>query len=295
VIKRLAFAYDAFFRRIKRNEKPGFPRFKGKNRYDSFTLRQTGWKLNGRYLVIRNIGTFKLRLSRLIEGNIKTVTIRRNSTSKWYVSFACENVPTKTLPESQSIIGIDVGLENFATLSNSSTIENPRYFKNGHDILRKRQQSLSRKVKGSNRRNKARILVAKAHEKVKNQRRDFRYKTATTLLREYGTVCIEDMKSWNGFKNLNKSMRDASWFEFFNILCFKAEDAGRTVIKVPARGTSQLCSQCGARVPKDLSVRIHSCPHCGLTIHRDYNSALNILQAGQASHSLSAPASGYHL
>jgi putative transposase len=282
VLERLDKAYANFFRRVKNgNGKAGFPRFRGKDRYDSFTLKQCGWKLNGKYLSIRKVGRFKLRLSRPIEGDIKTVTIRKASTSKWYVCFSCDNVPEKPLPQNGKSIGIDVGCESFLTTSEGMKVENPRFFKKSQDILTLRQQKLCRRVKGSNRRCKARILVAKAHEKVYNQRRDFHFKLANQLLKHYDTIYIEGMNSWNSHRTLNRSMRDVAWFGFFEILNAKAEEAGRRVIEVPAKDTTQLCSQCGARVPKDLSVRIHSCPSCGLSIDRDFNSALNILGSGR--------------
>lgn len=283
VLERLDRAYQSFFRRVKNgNGKAGFPRFKGRNRYDSFTLKQAGWKLDGKYLSVRNVGRFKLRLSRPIEGDIKTVTIRRASTGKWYACFSCNNMPLKPLPKTNKAIGIDVGCESFLTTSNGEKVENPRFFKKSQGILAMRQQRLSRRVKGSYRRSKARVLVAKAHEKVRNQRRDFHFKVANQLIRENDVICIEQMNSWNGNRSLNRSMRDVAWFGFFNILKWKAEEAAtRGIIEVPAKDTSQLCSQCGARVPKDLSTRIHSCPRCGLTIDRDFNSALNIL-AGRA-------------
>ncbi len=281
VLERLDKAYDGFFRRVKNGDTPGFPRFKDRNRYDSFTLKQAGWKLDGKYLSIRNVGRFKLRLSRPIEGDVKTVTICRASTGKWYVCFSCDNVSTKPLPQTGRSVGIDVGCESFLTTSEGMKVENPRFSKKSQDILAMRQQRLSRRVKGSRRREKARILVGKAHEKIYNQRRDFHFKIANQLLKYYDTIFIEKMNSWNGHRSLNRSMRDVAWFGFFDILCWKAEEAARTVIEVPAKDTSQLCSQCGARVPKDLSVRVHSCPSCGLTIDRDINAALNILRVGQ--------------
>jgi putative transposase len=292
VLERLDKAYQAFFRRVNNGDKPGFPRFKGKNRYDSFTLKQTGWRLDGKYLAIRNIGRFKLRLSRPIEGDIKTVTIRRASTGKWYVCFACDNIPAKPLPPTGKSVGIDVGLESFLTTSDGMKVGNPRFFKKSKDILTMRQQRLSRRTKGSHRRTKARVLVAKAHEKIHNQRRDFHFKLANQLLKYYDTVCIERMDAWDNTTPLNRSMRDVAWFGFFDVLRWKAEEAARTVIEVPAKDTSQLCSRCGARVPKDLSVRIHACPSCGLVIDRDVNAALNILRLGQSlqatpAHSLS--------
>ncbi len=283
VLERLDKAYQGFFRRVTNgNGKAGFPRFKGRNRYNSFILKQAGWKLDGKYLTIRNIGTFKLRLSRSIEGKIKTVTIRRGSTGKWFVCFSCEDVFLKPLPPTDRATGIDVGLEFFLTTSDGMKIGNPRFFKGSQDILATRQQRLSRKLKGSHRREKARILVAKAHEKITNQRRDFHFKVANQLVGFYDTICIEQMDSWNSTTALNRSMRDAAWFGFFEVLRWKAEEAARTVIEVPVKDTSQICSRCGIRVPKDLSVRIHSCPSCGLTIDRDTNAALNILRLGQS-------------
>lgn len=138
---------------------------------------------------------------------------------------------------------------------------------------------MSQKKKGSNRRNKARILVAKIHQKIFNQRKDFHFKTANKLIRENDKIYIEKLKCWKTFKGLNRSMRDVSWFQFFNLLRFKAAEAGKKVIEVAAKNTSQLCSKCGQIIEKDLSVRIHKCP-CGLEIDRDWNAALNILRLG---------------
>jgi len=282
VLQRLDKAYQNFFRRVKNgSEKAGFPRFKGYNRYDSFTLKQTGWKLNGKYFIIKNIGKFKIKLSRPIEGTIKTITISRNSSNKWFVCFSCDKVPLKPLPKTNKEIGVDMGCESFLTDSNGDKVNNPRFFKKSQRLLIKRQQKLSHKKKSSNRRNRARILVAKAHEKVFNQRKDFHFKIANQLLKENDIVYIEKLKLWKTFRNLNRSMRDVAWFGFFNILKAKAEEAGREVIEVPARNTSQICSNCGIIVLKDLSVRVHNCS-CGLIIDRDYNSALNILRLGQS-------------
>jgi putative transposase len=283
VIQRLDRAYQSFFRKVKNgSEKAGFPRFKGVNRYDSFTLKQTGWKLEGKYLIIKNIGKFKIKLSRPIEGIIKTVTIHKTSSGRWFTCLSCNDVPFKPLPKTGKEIGIDMGCESFLTDSNGRKIDNPRVFKKSQDLLKMRQQKLSRKTKGSNRRDRARILVAKAHEKVFNQRKDFHFKIANQLLKENDIVYIEKLNNWKTFRNLNRSMRDVAWFGFFSILKAKAEEAGRKIIEVPARGTSQICSSCGKEVSKDLSVRVHSCPFCQLVLDRDHNSALNILRLGQS-------------
>jgi len=282
VIDRLDKAYDNFFRRVRNGEKPGFPRFRGRDRYDSFTLKQAGWEIvDKKYLIIPKIGRFKMKLSRPIEGDIKTVTIHKSLLGKWFACFSCDNVQSKPLPKTGKIIGIDVGCESFLTDSDGNKIDNPRFFKKSGDLLAQRQQSLATKKRGSNNRYKAKILVAKAHDKIRNQRIDFHYKTANQLVKNNDLICIEKLHNWKTFRNLNRSMRDVAWFSFFNILRFKAEDAGKEVIEAPASGTSQMCSGCGEIVPKTLDVRIHNCPHCKLSIDRDYNSALNIKRAGQ--------------
>jgi len=280
VIERVDRAFQGFFRRVKSGEKPGYPRFRGYNRYDSFTLKQAGWKLIDSQLIISKLGTFNIILHRPIEGNIKSVTIRKSASGKWYVCFSCDNVPLKPLPKTGKEIGIDMGCENFLVDSNGRKIDNPRFLKKSEESLKERQKILSRKLKGSHRRSKQRILVAKAHEKTRNQRNDFHFKIANQLVEENDTICIEKMGSFNSFRSLTKSMRDVAWFNFFNILRFKAEGAGKEVIEVPAQNTSQICSGCGEIVHKHLNVRIHNCPHCNISIERDFNSAINILRLG---------------
>jgi len=289
VIGRLQKAFDAFFRRLKnKGEKAGFPRFKGKDRYDSFTLGQCGYKIKGRYLYISNVGRFKLFLSRPIEGNIKTVTIRRTPTDKWFVCFSCDNVPIKEMPEAIAEIGIDVGIKEFLVDSTGHSIANPKFFRQSERILRRRQRALARKTKGSHRRKKTRILVAKSHERISNQRKDFLHKVANFYIESYKTIYVEALNIKGMVKNrhLSKSIADASWGMFFNLLSYKAEEAGRKVIKVNPYNTSQNCSRCGEKVPKSLSVRVHTCPFCGLILDRDHNAAINIKAVGQTVQAL---------
>jgi len=290
VILRLDKAFKVFFRRVKQsNGKAGFPRFKSKNRYDSFTLTQEGWKLEGKYLYIKNIGKFKLFLSRSISGNIKTITIRRTSTNKWFVSFSCDNVSVKEVPETTAEVGIDVGIKHFLVDSQGNFVKNPKYFKQSEKLLRRRQRSLSRKKKGSNRRNKARLLVAKIYEKISNQRKDFLHKVVNDYINKFQTIYIEDLNVSVMVRNkyFSKSISDSSWSMFFKFLSYKAAGAGREVIKVPSQNTSQICSRCGNKVPKSLSVRIHKCPFCNAVLDRDHNAALNILWLGQSHKALS--------
>jgi len=289
VLQRLDRAFQFFFK-----SGFGFPRFKSRDRYNSFTLTQSGWELEGRYLYIKNIGRFKLHLSRPIQGTIKTVTVKQSSTGKWFVMFSCDDVPARLLPANDAEIGIDVGVSRFLVDSDGVSVENPQYFHKSEKLLRRRQRSLSRKKQGSNRRKKARLLVAQMHEKIVNQRNDFCHKTANGLLKKAGTIYIENLNIKNMVKNkhLSKSISDSSWGGFFDMLAWKAESAARRVIKVSPKNTSQICSDCGKMVPKSLSCRVHRCSHCGLVIDRDYNAAINILRAGQALQALTSAIAG---
>lgn len=285
VLERLDKAYQGFFRRVKDGEKPGFPRFKGKDRYDSFTLKQCGWKLDGKYLTIRNIGQFKIRLSRPIEGDIKTVTICREATGKWYACFSCGNVSEKKLPESDKIVGLDVGIKSFLVDSVGNKVDNPQYFRQSERLLRRRQRTLCRRVKGSQGRRKARVLVAKSHERVKNQRRDFLHKVANSYVKNYGTLVFEDLNIRGMVRNhnLSKSINDSSWGIFYGLCAYKAEEAGRQIIRIPRfEPSSKTCSSCGAiNHELKLSDRTWVCLKCGVLHDRDYNAAKNIRRVGQ--------------
>ncbi len=194
VLERLDRAFKAFFRRVNQGKgKVGFPRFKAKNRYQSFTLKQAGWQLWGRYLYIKNAGRFKLFLSRSIEGAIKTLTIRRTSSGQWFVAFSCDNVTPKAYPGATKEIGVDVGIETFLRDSNDRTVDNPKFFRESEKLLRRRQRSLSRKAKGSSKRDRARILVAKTHEKVANQRRHLLHRVANHYVKRFKTIYVEDL------------------------------------------------------------------------------------------------------
>lgn len=281
VLERLDKAFRGFFQRCKQG-KAGFPRFKGKDRYDSFTLKQSGWKLQGRNLYLVNIGTLKLKFSRPIKGKVKTVTVRKAPTGKWFVSFSCDEVHVRLFPETSAEVGIDVGIKSFLVDSEGRKVDNPLFLKKSLALLGKRSQRLSGRVNGSHRRRKARLLVAKTHEKISNQRRDFLHKVANEYVRNYSKIFIEDLNVDGMIKNkhLARSIADSSWGMFFRLLAEKAEEAARQLVKVPPNGTSQLCSACGEKVPKSLDVRVHCCP-CGCVLDRDHNAALNVLRVGQ--------------
>jgi putative transposase len=282
MLRRLDKSFKAFFRRVKSGEVVGFPRFKGRDRFDSITFPTygDGIKIKGGCLYIQNVGLLKIKMHRVLEGEINTVTIKREC-GKWYVVFS-NTVEIKSLPVSDRAVGIDVGLESFAVTSNGEYVENPRYLREAESVLRVAQRSVSRKKKGSSNRRKAVRLLAKKHLRVKRQRADFAHKVADNLVKNYGRIAVEDLRIKNMVRNhhLAHSISDAGWGQFLNILSYKAEYAGREFVQVNPNGTSQICSGCGATVKKSLSTRIHNCPTCGLSLNRDFNAALNIKRLG---------------
>lgn len=285
VAVRVDLAFQAFYRRVKAGEKPGYPRFKGIGRYDSFTFPQTGFKITKQGLKLSKIGTIKIKLHRPIEGTIKNLTIRRQR-SKWYACFSCE-VNSKPLEKSGEAVGIDVGIESFATLSNGEKIENPRFFETDQKALAKAQRNLSKLEKGTAERERAKKVVARIHERIANRRSNFCHQISRKLVNRFGIICIEDLSinkmRENNFRPINKAIGDVAWGQFARYLSYKAEEAGRQIAKVNPAYTSQDCSRCGYRVVKKLSDRIHSCPYCGLEIDRDINASLNILRLGLQS------------
>ena len=285
VILRVERAYQAFFRRLTAGEQPGYPRFQGRNRYNSFSYPQYGGGavLDGGVLSLSKIGRIRIRLHRPLEGTPKTVTISREADG-WYTSISCAEVPTEPLPLTGQETGIDVGLKVFIITANGEVVENPRHYRKAEKHLAKAQRRVSRRKKGSTRRKKAVALLRRKHQTIQRQRRDFHHKAALALLRRYDVISLEDLQVRNMARNhhLAKSISDASWGQFRTILTFKAACAGKWVIAVPPAFTSQDCSGCGERVPKSLSVRTHVCPSCGLVMDRDENAARNIQWAGQA-------------
>ena len=285
VLARLDKTYQAFFRRVKAGQTPGFPRFHGRNRFSSFTYKEfgNGACLDDGFLVLSKLGRVPLRWSRPLEGTPKTVTISREADG-WYICICCADVPLQPLESTGQETGIDLGLESFATLADGTMIHNPRCYRRAERRLKTAQHKVARRTKGSNRRRKAVNVLAKAHLKVKRQRQDFQHKAALHLVREYDTIYHEDLQVGNLLKNhhLAKSIADAGWSGFLSILNYKAACAGRSVVAVNPAYTSQMCSGCGVVVMKGLSVRWHSCPECGTSLHRDHNAAKNIERAGQA-------------
>ena len=277
-LRRLDKTYQAFFARVQRGQKAGFPRFKGRNRYDSFTYPQSGFAL-GAKLQLSKIGNLKIKQHRDMEGEIKTLTIRREA-GCWYACFSVQYEPTR-LPHSSNHIGIDVGLEAFATLSDGTRIENHRYYKTAQAKLGRAQRKVARRQnKKSQRRHKAILLLQKAHRHVANQRKDFQHKLSTQLVQNFGTIAVEDLNIKGLAAGvLGKAIHDVGWSTFLNMLAYKAANAGRQLVKIDPKYTSQECPNCHAIEKKALSKRVHRCD-CGLTIGRDHAAACVILGRG---------------
>jgi putative transposase len=272
VLKRTERSFKNFFNGF------GYPRFQGRERYNSFTFPQSGFKIEDGKLNLSKIGNIRIILHREIEGKIKTCTIKKD-VDQWYVTFSCD-IDTPIIPvEIKTETGIDVGLKSLLTMRNGEQIEPPEFLRESEGKLIHEQKRLSRKKKRSHNRNNQRIVVAKVHRRIRNQRKDFAHKTSRTLVNTYDHIVFEDLQIQNMVKNhhLAKSISDAGWSQLINFTKTKAEYAGKIVELVNPRNTSQNCSSCGNSVQKDLSTRVHSCPFCGLVLDRDHNAAINIL------------------
>ena len=280
VSKRLSDAYKAFFRRIKAGEKPGFPRFK--SRVHSITYPQAGFKFTSdAKLQVSKIGRIPIVKHRELVGSVKTLTLKQNKIGQWFAVFSCE-VETKKVKHKGKKIGIDVGLTHFATLSNGEKIENPRHLLKSEERLKLLHRRVSRKVKGSMNRRKAKYRLAKLELKVANQRSDFLHKLSYTLTQKYKTITLEDLNISNMVKNhcLAKHIHDAGWGMFARMCSYKAVTCGGTAEQVVPNGTSQTCNKCGTHVKMTLKDRVFTCPSCGEVCDRDENAARNILARG---------------
>jgi putative transposase len=300
VLFRLEDAFNAFFRRMKNGEKPGYPRFQGRKRYDSFTYPDgSGWKLEEHQRLADKKGMVSVNLRLTKIGTVKLHLHREGE--HWYAVFTCEIGKPEALPVSYEDVGIDLGVSHFGALSNGDFIDNPRHYRKAEQKLKKLQEAVSRKKGGSHRRKKAVQAVARAHRKIRNQRQDFLHKLSRILVNRYQIIAFENLHTTNLVKRpkskqdeetgqylpngaaakagLNKSIVDASWSQFVQLCTYKAAWAGRTLVQIDPKHTSQICSGCGAVVKKDLSERWHSC-ECGCELDRDTNAAKNILKLG---------------
>jgi transposase, IS605 OrfB family, central region len=283
-MRRLDKSFCAFFRRVKSGESPGYPRFKGRDHFNSFTYPSitNGARVIGNKLRLQHVGMVRINLHRPIEGQPKTTTIKREA-GKWYMVVCCELLDVPIAESVLPAIGIDLGIEKFLTASDGYTEPSLQPLKPLLPKLRIEQRSLCRKKKGAASRRKQRKVVARLHAKVRNTRCDQHHKIANRLTSRYGAIAVESLniRGMLGNRRLARAVSDAGWSSFLTILKHHAESAGVRVVEVDARGTSQTCPECGAVAQKALSQRKHICG-CGYSTHRDHAAARVILSRGQA-------------
>lgn len=287
-IKNLDNAYQNFFKRVKQGQKPGYPRFKSKHEhqqsYKSCYIN-SNIRIFSNSIKLPKLGLVKCRVSKNIKGRILSATIIQNSSVKYFVSLCCTNVEIEPFQSTGAVVGVDMGLKSYAITSDGVEYPNPKYLSESQNKLVKLHRQLSRKSKGSNRREKARIKLAREYEHITNQRNDTLHKLSTELVRNYDVICIEDLTPKNMVKNhkLAKSISDASWGEFRRQLAYKSKWYGRELVVIDRfYPSSQICNACGYQWngTKDLKVRQWTCSNCGDTHDRDINAAKNILDEG---------------
>ena len=299
VPRRLDKAFQAFFRRLKQGETPGFPRFKASDRYNSFTYPQ----FNGSFKMtedgkmhLSKIGCIKIAYHREAKGLWKTCTVKRTSTGKWYVVISVEQESVRKHSGNITAVGMDLGLKEFAVFSDGSRIKRARFFKAEENALAKAQRKLAKQTKGTLARRKVRKVIARLHERIVGKRNDFTHQASRRVADTYGVICVEDLDI-NGMKEqktivingkersargVHRSINDVAWLQFVNQLKYKAEEAGSSVIMVNPKNTTKTCSICGKIGAKDLSERQYVC-ECGHAEDRDLNASRNILRLGLQS------------
>ncbi len=311
-VRILDTAFKNFFRRVKKGETPGFPRFKGKNRINSIHYPQQGFKIVDGKLKLSKIGHVKLKQHREIDGIIKTCTVTKTKSNKYYVCFVIEKEIEVKETKIEKAVGVDMGVRVFAQLSDGLTIQNPRTLKKYQTKLLKAHRNLSKKKKGSNNKEKARKKVAKIHEKIVNTRLDFMHNHSNFLIQNYDLIGIEKLlipnmtptskgtienpgKMVKQKSGLNRSILDASWGKFFEILIYKAEEANKIVQQVNPQYTSQKCSSCGFVFSENRETQsIFNCKNCGFQINADLNASINIRNEAQKAVGCTVKACGGH-
>ena len=282
IADRVSKGYQNFFRRIRERKqgkkvRVGFPRFK--SYISSLTYPQSGFQPEKKKVSISKIGRINFVNHREMEGKIKTMTIKQTKSQEWYITFTAEKEDTPLYTNGKPVIGMDLGLKEYATLSDGIKIPNPRISNKSIAKLKMVQRQLSKKERRSKNRRRAKVKLARISEHIARQRDDFLHKTSHHLVNSYSFVAYEKLQIANMVKshNLARQITDVSWGNFTQYLCYKAESAGCRVVGVDPRNTTRTCSGCGNIQDMGLSERTYLCQNCGLKIDRDLNASINIL------------------
>jgi putative transposase len=279
-IRRVDRAFQAFFRRCKAGQKPGFPRFRLRDRYDSLAMSSPTFKVEGGTIIVSKMGGFRMRMHREMRGTPKHCTIKRSG-KRWRVSITCECGPVPERKPVSSAIGIDLGLTHFLTFSDGQIIDAPKWVKESEAEIARRNRELATKKRGSRNRRKAKEQLRRAHERVANRRLNFCHHLSKRLMENFDLVAFEKLNISSMINGkFDKNILSVAWGILLWQLTYKAANAGKWAVPVNPRGTTKRCSGCETEVPKALWDRVHRCPRCGLVIDRDHNAAINILSEG---------------
>jgi putative transposase len=282
-LRRLERAFDAFFRRIQRGESAGYPRFEGYDRFHTveFASYGDGCKIEGGRVYFQHVGKLRIVMHRPVRGTIKTLSFTRHG-DNWYLLAVCDLGDIEPRRHNGCVVGVDVGLTKFASLSNGEQIDNPRFFRAHEHVLARVQRKMSKFKVGTKDRLYCKKIVRRIYRGITDHRTNFAHQLSHHLVNRFSLIVFEELYIARMLKHptLAKSMSDTAWRKTITYTQYKAEEAGARCIVIDPRGTSQRCSRCSTTVKKNLSVRVHSCPACGLNIDRDVNAALNILGVG---------------
>lgn len=293
-IDRLNRTFERFRRRVTAGQKPGFPRFRSRHRYDEL-MWNGSWSIAGPRLALGGIGHVRVKWHRRLpaKGTLCVVRVRRQA-ARWYAGIVIAlPEPAHHAQADGPPVGVDLGIQNFAALSNGELIPGPRAYRAAAQQLRKAQRRVSRRTNGSARQRKARLLVARLHQRVRNLRWNHAHQLSRRLVSEFSFIAIEDLVVQDLARGpIAKDIHDQAWMQFLKFLGYKAEEAGVQVIRVQRRRTSKICSACGTSITKPLEERTHRCPDCGLVLDRDINAAKNILRLGLSHQASTWPMEG---
>lgn len=280
-LRRVDLAFKDFFRRLKSGEKPGYPRFKSKTQYHSFTVAEA-FRFEGNVVYLPKWGGFRFKTKHKMKGTPKVLRINRVG-RHWILKASCDIGPAPEKLVVRNAVGVDLGLTTLATLSDGTQIVNPRWTKQEENRLAEANRDLSRRTKGSNNRKKSKERLRRIHQRIAGLRRSYLHDVSRILVDKYDLIAHENLKISEMAKSrFGKSIMDAAWGELLFQIKYKAESAGKWFVPVEPRGTTQTCSGCGELVPKRIWNRTHNCPKCGLSLGRDHNAALNILRLGES-------------